>query len=952
MDPIESARQSFLNNQVEQAVAALDAILANEASYSEDALFDARCIRGSIASLRGPKDDPYLATLRPKSRTEGHIKAYLDATAQLRSGQFIGALAKLQGLVREDPHFLAARMGLAAAYVAQKQWNEAFQQYSEVLATTGKDAPAIVRVGLAICSMRRGEFEHAKKCLQRALAIEPNDDLACMAMAVVQLQQRDGPSAAETIKRLYGLSPESPIVVQKFADLVFFKGITTGRLGDVAHAIRDLVNTAITLDAPNERTREGRHRAAYAKFQLGRLAHCEGSHEAAVALYNEAVSVLGTSCTAALLYLAKAYYQLGKEHEAVQCLERLEADRKADKEVLTMLISHHETVGNHVRAMHYCQKLADEFGIGDPKSHWLRAFAARHNTSNALRHLAIAKAIPNQPIPATAIHTEAFLRAQQPATAGAALGEMLSALQKIRNEPDEQKVLSPTAVTEALNGAPELLPHYYNIACAMASSSGPAASASASSSTDEATRGKRLQTAQKVFVAIIKAVPTFADPYYRLAELFIAHKHFAAAQKWLALLLHVRPNDGHALTMLAKLYFDGKNSRIAVETLRRGMAASDDNDTTAGLDPAADAAKEAQRNASLIPSMALGSLLLWSAQQPSEKAPRHLLGAKECFSRPLRADSRNALAAHGLACAVGFGGNSVSKGARSELTENTLSTVRSTPLNDPSLQAGAADNMVNCMTRSHSYKRVIDQLLPHLDKLNAPQIGTLGYSLAADGQLAAATSVLQKGLERFPTHHALRYNRILVTYARITKEIGTGAQISEERGREIRSLIVLASDLSHEYVSLKHSGTEMGVAAFTDAQSNVRAMAKQLVRLEECLHYAVRRSVLQKKFLDAKQNEWREQAVKSAAEEARAAAEAEEARLEAQRLVDETSRRRMDALQQMRANRTGEDEGEYTNAMVTGAMELSGYAGEVLPDVPPMTAEEAAEAIDSQAFAV
>lgn len=925
MDIVESARLALQQNKIQEAIISLDAVLQQEAAYSEDVLFDARCIRGTIASLLGPKEDPYLVQLRPKTKSELHIKLYLEATAKIRAGQPFSATTNLQNILRDDPHFLAARMGLAAAFMAQKQWNEAFQQYSEVLARTGTNAPAIVRVGLAICSMRREEFEHAKRCLTRALQLEPNDDLACMAMIVVQLQQRDGRGAAETIKRLYGLAPENPIAVQKFADLVFFKGITSGRLRDVSGAIRDLIATAVKLD-DGVATKDSRHRVGYSKFQLGRLAHYEDDLSEATRLYTEAVSVLGTSCKAAWLYLAKAFHQLGKTNDAVRCLQKLEVDGKADKDVFLMLAAHHQMAGHEVRGMHYSQKLSDEYGIGDPQSYWLRSFASRHSTHSALRNLAIAKAIPNQNLPEKALQSEEFLRAQQPSSQAAALGEMLCSLQKIRNESDEIKLLAPATVADALTGNPDQLPSYYNIACAMAKFGQQHA--------DDPAASTRLTTAQKLFVQIIKLFPTFIDPYYRLAELYINQRQFESALKWLSLALHVRPNDGYCMTMIAKLYFDNRNSRLAVETLQRGLGDADSEEN-----PAAH-----------VPSLALGSLYLWAAQQPSDKAPRLLLGAKECFSKPLRADPNNALAAHGLACCVGFGGNAVSKGAKSELTENCLSTVQSAVLNDPSIQEYCSTNMTNCMSRSQSYKRVIDQLHPRIDNLNAAQLGTLGYCLAADGQLKQATDVIQQGLKRFPQNQPLRYNRILVLYARITKEVGTGSTIDENEGRQIRNLLVMASDLSHEFVNQKYEGSEMSLASFTEAQNNVRAMAKQLTKLEECLQATVRKAVIEEQIVARKIDEWKAQATQSAAEEeARRQAEQAAADEEA-RAKEEKSRRRYDAMLEMQNRGSG---GASQDVL---AMHRTGFEGEIIGGTdeqqPELNPEEQAEAIMGEALAV
>eukprot|EP00743_Colponemidia_sp_Colp-15_P015061 GILK01017996.1.p1 GENE.GILK01017996.1~~GILK01017996.1.p1 ORF type:complete len:299 (-),score=39.98 GILK01017996.1:158-937(-) len=258
--------------------------------------------------------------------------------------------------------------------------------------------------------------------------------------------------------------------------------------------------------------------------------------------------------------------------------------------------------------------------------------------------------------------------------------------------------------------------------------------------------------------------------------------------------------------------------------------------------------------------------------------------------------------------------------------------------------------MTNCMSRSHAFKRVIDQLHPRIASLSASQIGSLCYSLAADGQLQAATEVVQKGLERFPQSQPLRYNRILVLYALITKEVGTGSSLTESEGRQIRNRIVLASDLSHEFVAQKNEGAEMSPAAFVEAQNNVRAMAKQLTKLEECLQAAIRKAVIEDRMIGKKMEEWKHQAALSAAEEEARRQQAQAAAEEEARVKEEKSRRRYDAMVEMQNRGAG---GSSQAELL--AMNRTGYEGEVLDDnaevQQPQNPEEVADALMSEALA-
>ncbi|KAI0133185.1 TPR-like protein [Hypoxylon sp. NC0597] len=89
---------------------------------------------------------------------------------------FLKALEVAEEIDSEPNAWLSARTNLAHAYRRAKRYDEALEQFDEVLRQGGRDAAIFAAKGLI--NMEQGNFDEAVKILHEALAIHPQDPIA------------------------------------------------------------------------------------------------------------------------------------------------------------------------------------------------------------------------------------------------------------------------------------------------------------------------------------------------------------------------------------------------------------------------------------------------------------------------------------------------------------------------------------------------------------------------------------------------------------------------------------------------------------------------------------------------------------------------------------------------------------------------------------------------------
>jgi tetratricopeptide (TPR) repeat protein len=117
------------------------------------------------------------------------------------------ALAVLDRVVAAEPGHSAAWLERGYALEALRSEAAAVESYSRALALDPNLAPALGK--LADIAAKKGEQDSARSCAAKALAIDPLNPAATFALAVLEIEARDGESAATRLERLLS-SPLKP----------------------------------------------------------------------------------------------------------------------------------------------------------------------------------------------------------------------------------------------------------------------------------------------------------------------------------------------------------------------------------------------------------------------------------------------------------------------------------------------------------------------------------------------------------------------------------------------------------------------------------------------------------------------------------------------------------------------------------------------------------------------
>lgn len=582
-----SAHDYFRLGDIDRAKSLLD--LSVRDSQLEDDIFDSCCMRASLGALEG---DDNIATYLEKANglPDSHIvRCYLEGVASIaRGGSLRMAKLKFEEALRNDSSFVLAHLGLAAVYYQEKEWKPSFTEYRIVLETLGNAAPPITRVGLALCSYRLRDTEHAMKCVERALDVNPEDALALLLKIVLFIEKRNITKMAQAVQKLRAIVPKNAVVVQRVADLAFFKAVTQRRCRESAKALKLLIRSVLGHCDTTQ--------AAYATFQEGRLCHAIGDLDEAKRLLADAFSAL-PQMVACPIHLAKVLYKLGEKDEAVTLLRDLDARFPAEKEVLELLCRHMADQGQHELAMDYARRLT-LISPGDASSWLIASWTNRLNKAQCLTYMKHYCGLLQK----SGVRPSWALRANIASLDASAPAEELTKLvAEVANTHEWLTSIAPLPI--------QIFPIVYNAALKLEQSN--------------------LPLARAYYCLLVKKFPQHREPYLRLHELACEAHHWQQAFEWLALMRTALPNDSLATAYEAKLF-----STLGLHNAAAGV-----------LDTAPE-----RKNIEV--ALAYASIYLWGAQQRSRKATKQLHYAKNRYEWVLKKDPANILAAHGVACCV------------------------------------------------------------------------------------------------------------------------------------------------------------------------------------------------------------------------------------------------------------------------------------------------------------
>ncbi|CUF08403.1 Hypothetical protein, putative [Bodo saltans] len=493
LNAMEEAHELFSQADLKSAKELLVSTLF-EGSQQDD-VFDVCCMRAALAVMEGEAPDESLRNI-PESSRKNAARSYLDGVSYLARGSLRIARLKFEELLRADKTFGLAYLGLAAIAFSQKLYQESFGCFRRTLEYLGPAAPPLTRVGLAMCAYHLKDNLLAKRFVERALEVNPDDALAKLVLVVLLVEDRQLRKLVETVGDLRRIAPGNTVVVQRVADLAYFKAVSQHAVKERASSLRTLALSVL----PNTNVLQ----TAYAHFQAGRVSSAAGDLQDAKKLLTEATQA-APELVAASIHLCKVLIQLGEHSEALSTLKSLDAKYAPERETLEMLLVLESEDGHHEIAMDYARRLASL--APNESSTWrLSAWAHRLDTAGALKLLQQCKTSFDKAGVAVPWQLRADIAAVNPDAAIADLEGL------VKERVDASDGENPAVAALMFNVALK----YERV---------------------------DVDRAMRWYTDIVRQFPALAEPYFRLHHLCTEKKWHGQALKWMALLQQARPTD-------------------------------------------------------------------------------------------------------------------------------------------------------------------------------------------------------------------------------------------------------------------------------------------------------------------------------------------------------------------------------------------------------------------------
>eukprot|EP00796_Vickermania_ingenoplastis_P002342 gene2342-1472_t len=769
---LNEALDAFSRGAVDTTREVLDAALHSAAAqqHVEDA-FALCCFRGSIAAMEGARNVAEL--LAPCAASEHHdmLLGYLEGLSLLAVSKFEQAQRRFEGLLKAFScgpgssnntgvaRCYLANLGLAATFFHQKRYKETFTEFRTVLESLGSEAtPRVVRVGMAMCAFCLGNAVYAKKMLEREVGLHPDNDLALLALLVVYVHLRLMPSVVETVVKLRERLPESPTVLIRAADLLYFRAIELKNIRSAAPALLSILEKVRASGTAED--------VALADYQEGRLHIVLGNFARAEQLL-EASSRLLPQLLPARIHYAHLLVLSGRESEGLRLLLELNDRYPNQKEVLQLLACHVSERGAHEAALLHCRRLIDSVAPGDVCSWALAAFCSRLDKAQCHKY--------HQKL--IMIHKELKIPPSLDVLANeAVLSGDVAALQALVDNTLGASYL-PQVSEASGSHVPEIelrhVPLLYNLALLTEKSNRP--------------------LSRHLYTLLVKTHCTFQDAYFRLFAMSKEDGHHRQAVMWLSLLSRVLRETRSHNTDLPRAFigvalFEDRQFKPAMALLRAKDAAGSG---APSIDPAA--------------VLCLAVFYLRCAHMRGKDNKNFLRKAKAQFERVLRHDPSNLLAAHGLGCCLGIEDEH-------DRCQSLLNHVSESLPNRQYVKNDLVANISNVKTRVENFKQAIDYLPDKSEARNASQDTCLGLCYAAESRFTEAREVLLQAMKKWPDRPMIVYNAALVHCTAFLHGVATSGPTTMAAGLKLRDLLQEGVVLALQFLSLSADSREMVAA--------------------------------------------------------------------------------------------------------------------------------------------
>ena len=231
----------------------------------------------------------------------------------LRSGDAAKAIERLQGVVDQNPYSVQARLSLAQAFGAADRHEEA----ADALAPAVEDEPRLAST-LAQFYERAGRQAEANAAYEKALAANPKDLRALLAMSRAYSLSGEHDKAIETLIRAQAIVPQDA-------------GITAFLVQSYLQARRYTEAAMLSAEAQKKHKGDLRFTRLHARALFE-----TGDRSRAIALMESAMRS-DPEDTASHLALADLYVDAGRETDAVKMLDAAAVKFPKDADVLNFL---------------------------------------------------------------------------------------------------------------------------------------------------------------------------------------------------------------------------------------------------------------------------------------------------------------------------------------------------------------------------------------------------------------------------------------------------------------------------------------------------------------------------------------------------------------------------------------------------------------------------------------
>ncbi|KAG5474200.1 hypothetical protein CUR178_04313 [Leishmania enriettii] len=520
------ALEEFRSGNVDAAQFILEEATASEHNVNE--LLSIHCLRATLAAMKGSMDVMSItAQLAPGEPARVPVQSYLEGIAAMARGDLATARRRLETAVERCEGFGAAMVCLAAVYYLTKEYEKSYAQYCETLKMLGSDkTPAVVRVGMGLCAFRLQRLVDARRILERAIEVHPDDELAWLGLLSVYIDLRMLPQIHTAVMRLKHLMPQNTTVLLKVCDLAYFRSVEDGRLKSSMGRLRGLLRYVRQTASPEE--------MALVDFHEGRLLLACGEVAAAQPLLESAVRA-NPNLLAARIHYARLLMYANRHADAETLLMEVNRTWPNEKEVLQMLAVLATRAGRHSEALHYTHTLTMTVAQGDVNSWALAAVCSRLDTEHCKRICAHVRAVQRELKLPSSWKLSANL---------AILSQDVEAVQGIVDaELGAAFLISNTAVDVSY------VPLLYNLALLL--------------------EKREPARARQLYVYLVKHHSTFTAPYYRLHFLAKEAGLLQQAVAWLQWLLKVHPVEAAAQTCMAQLYMESSSVKEALAIFKK-----------------------------------------------------------------------------------------------------------------------------------------------------------------------------------------------------------------------------------------------------------------------------------------------------------------------------------------------------------------------------------------------